>query len=324
MKNTDLIRFLITRAKRDSFKGFAFRLLRFAIILPYKLNMWLWWKRLQRMFLFYGNTYLAVHVKGNFMRLNMLESGIARDLLYNREREPYSNFAFISMLEPEDIVIDIGANIGYYALQEARIAKQVYAIEPNPESVNQLTANICQSNLLPRIRTYQMAIGDYDGKAMLDITDDSNLCNLSSVRDCSTRCEVPISTLDNFIKDKQYPTVIRMDVEGYEYEIVKGMQGILAEDKPLVLFIELHMNILGSKVQVIAHTLKLAGFEIYTASLEPHPAVLKHRLGRKLTGFCDRMIGAPQGYVDISIQDLIDNSLYSSGQVEWLEVIFRR
>jgi len=333
MKTTDLIHFLAKRVRQDSPKAFIFRLIRMAVIFPYKLKMWLWWKRLQRQFLIYGNTYLAVNIKGNFMRLNMLETGIARDLLYNRAREPFANFAFMSALKPDDVVVDIGANIGYYALQEARVAKKVYAIEPNPESIKQLNANIRQLpitffpyNLLPKIQVFQMAIGDYNGTATLNITDESNLCNLSGEvrRQHTDTCQVPIFTLDTFMEDKPFPSVIRMDVEGYEYEIIKGMAGLLAQDSPLLLFIELHLDILGVKVKELAQALKDAGFRVISASVEPHPAVMRYKLGIALTAFCDRQIGSPQGYGELTIDDLINNDLYTSGQVEWLEVFFGR
>jgi len=158
----------------------------------------------------------------------------------------------------------------------------------------------------------------------LNITDESNLCSLSAIRQHGGSCNVPISTLDKFMEGRPYPSVVRMDVEGHEYEIVKGMTGILAQDKPLVLFIELHLEILGGRVKELARILKDAGFEVISASVEPHPAVMRFKLGAKLTALCDKQIGAPQGYISLTIDDLINNELYSSGQIEWLEVIFRR
>jgi len=324
MKSTDLIKFLTRRARKDTPKAFISRLLRFGIILIYKALMNMWWNDLLYNLRGKGE-YVISNIMGSEMQLAVNDGGISRDLLYNGIREPYANKKLIRLLKPDDVVVEIGANIGYYALQEARIVKQVYAIEPTATNVAQLRRNIAL-NGYQNIAVYEMAIGDYDGEATLYVTDASNLCTLSkqSSHKHNKIVQVPIMTLDTFMENALYPSVIRMDVEGYEHEIVKGMSGILSQDKPLIIFMELHMDILGEKVVELAEILRDNHFDIEYASCEPHPAVMKSPVGCGLTGSCDKQIGASQGYVVLTIDDLINKPIYSSGQVEWLEVIFRR
>ncbi len=323
MKNTDLVKFLVQRLKRDKPKAFFFRLLRMAIILPYKVRMALWWRDCQELI----NGSFVATIQGSKMKLGS-EGGISRDLLYNGLREPYATKKFSRYIKPGDVVIDIGANIGYYALQEARLVGEygkVYAIEPVGESVRRLKNNIAL-NYYRNIEVFEMAVGDRNGDATLFVNEESNLSGLSDIahRDYQQCCLVPLITLDKFIEGKRHPDVIRMDVEGYEYEIVKGMKGLLMQDIPLILFIEFHLDILGEKVKWLARLLRDGGFEVVKTSVEPHPAVMKSQLGIALTAFCDKQIGAPQGYFPLTIDELINNDLYSSGQVEWLEVIFGR
>ncbi len=323
MKNTHLIKFLIKRLRKDKPKAFLFRLLRMAVILPYKIKMALWWRGCKKLI----NSSVVCDIQGSKMRLGC-ENGVTRDLLYNGLREPYVTKKFSRYIKPGDVVIDIGANIGYYALQEVKLVGEygkVYAIEPVGESVRQLYNNISLNNY-KNIEVFEMAVGDRDGVATLYVSEESNLSGLHSLahRGYQRSYQVPITTLDKFIVGKRYPKVIRMDVEGYEWEIIKGMVGILADKKPLILFIELHLDILGEKVKWLARLLQAWDFEIVKASCEPHPAVMKSRIGTALTAFCDKQIDAPQGYFPLTIGELINNDLYSSGQIEWLEVIFKR
>jgi len=323
MKNTELIKFLINRMKKDSPKAFLFRLIRMAVILVYKIKMAMWWGKISPML----NGSFVATIQGSRMKLSN-EGGISRDLIYNGLREPYATKTFSKLIKPGMMVVDIGANIGYYALQEARIVGpegKVYAIEPARDSVKQLKANIKLNNYT-NIEVFEMAIGDRNGTATLQVNEQSNLTSIGNIshRNCKESYEVPISTYDMFLWDDAKPDIIRMDVEGYEWNIIKGMGETLCGNKPLTIFIELHLDILGNKVKELAMILKTANFKIISASLEPHPAVMKFNLGKSLTAFCDKQIGFPQGYGPLKIQDLIENDIYSSGQIEWLEVIFKR
>lgn len=324
MKTSDMIKFLCRRIKRDKPKAFIFRLIRLGIIAFFKLWQEIMWRTV---FKFDGDSTVAV-IQGSMMRFFKADIGIGRDLLLNGIREPYATEAFTKLLEPGQTIVDIGSNIGYYALQESRIVGEsgmVYALEPSDTSVVQLAHNF-SLNDYENYAIYEIAVGNRDGWADLYVTDASNLCTLN--KDATHKYrevkKVPIVKLDTFFRDKPYPDVIRMDVEGYELEIIKGMAALLAIQNPLILFIELHMDILGEQVKELALLLKMASFEIVSASLEPHPAVMNYRIGKWLTAFCDKQIGFPQGYGQITVDDLIQKDIYSSGQIEWLEVIFRR
>ena len=324
MKNTDLIKFLIKRAKKDSPKAFAFRLIRLAIISFYKLKMWLWWRNCRAII----DGDVVTNVMGSQMRFSMNDNGITQDLLYNSIREPYANNALLRLIKPGDVVIEIGANMGYYALQEAKAVGskgKVYAIEPLSENMLRLKENMIR-NQYKNIELFEMAIGDRNGVALLYRTKENNLCTLSEManRDYYTTYPVSVQTLDTFIEGKRYPNLIRMDIEGYEYEALRGMIGILKEDRPLIIFIELHLDLLGEMVKPLAGLLWDNDFKIISASVEPHPAIMKSKFGTKATAYCDKQIGLEQGYNRLTLTDLLKNRIYSSGQIEWLELIVRR
>jgi len=327
MKISDLILFLKSRTGRDSKKAFFARLLRLAVLSCYvpswKIKLW----NLKRQ---YPTGQLPRQVGRNMMLLDLADKGIHSHLAVNGIREPYITQALRSRLQKGEVVVECGANIGYYALQEARLvgeAGYVYAVEPVLASLNRLKENIL-ANGLTNIKTYSCALGNRNGRGVIKFGTESNLATMADAtpfRKFRDGYEVGMLTLDTFLEDKRQPTYLRMDVEGYEYEILKGARQLLASNIPLRMFIEMHFNILGQeKVKALGELLKTAGFEVEVASLEPHPMVYGAWLGGKVIKQLDKAIGFPTGYVPLTIDDLCNDKRIISGQIEWLEVLFKR
>jgi len=133
---------------------------------------------------------------------------------------------------------------------------------------------------------------------------------------------VRVDTLDSFMVGKRLPDIVRMDTEGYEVKIIEGMKGLLESGKPLVLFIEMHLDALKEKIIPMLKSLKEYGFEVKYAAFETHPIIQDSWL-LPLVNLCEKGMGA-SGYVDVTIDDLIRRDCFVSGQVENLEVIFQR
>lgn len=197
---------------------------------PPKLVKW-WLTRLANV------GVVAKYVQGSLMLLDLSDKGIHRDLYLYGIREPQATRYLNSILHKDWTVVDIGANIGYYALQEARKVKQVIAIEPTPQSYKTILANIVL-NGYRNMETYQLAIGDREGMAGLKV---SAACNWNRISDKGDM-QVPMTTLDKFLNGRKVDYV-RMDVEGYEMSILKGMEHTLKTCRPR-MFIEVHRDML--------------------------------------------------------------------------------
>ena len=105
---------------------------------------------------------IVMEVNGVKMRLNMKDTGLPKDLYIHHAHEPVSTEYLKTTLKPGMTVLDIGANIGYFALMEAKIigdSGRVYAIEPVKESLSNLKRNIAL-NGFSNIKVYRFAIGD--------------------------------------------------------------------------------------------------------------------------------------------------------------------
>ncbi len=189
-------------------------------------------------------------INGYKMKLYLGDKGIARELYTYKKRETLTTTLMLEgkIIGKGDVVLDVGANIGYYALMESALVGSngtVYAIEPSPPNFKVLNENI-EINKPGNIQTYNLAVGDICGKAQMYISNKSNWSRLTDrgLPDYITeKIEVELVTVDNFIKDKLAPSMIRMDVEGYEINILRGMTETL-KNTNIKIFVELHPHLM--------------------------------------------------------------------------------
>jgi FkbM family methyltransferase len=269
------------------------------------------------------------------MYCSTTDDGLPYDLLVDGCREPCHTEAICRELKTGDIVVDIGANIGYFALMEARIVGdigRVYAVEPVSENVQMLKRNI-ELNGYSNIEVYQLAIGDKNGSSVINI---SKKCNLSSMKKAKGDVDsklfvkeqaVQEMTLDDFLEDKPYPSLIRMDTEGYEYNIIKGMTKILDKKLPLVLAIEFHFGILSPDESIaLLRSLKIAGFQVLAAACEVRKVGFsKHRFLYNWALYLQRHCNIhPFGNLNLTIDDIISNQDILDGKWGPLNVCFKR
>jgi FkbM family methyltransferase len=196
-------------------------------------------------------------IQGNRMYLNVSDQGLSQDLLTFGVREPTQTELLRSLIENGMTIVDIGANLGYYTLIEASIVGEtgkVYAIEPILQNCKILKKNVRKNKYENIVEVYQYAVSDNCGIGKIAVTKESNYCTMFlSENELSEvgkkQLEISIDeiidvetiTLDEFLVNKRQPDLIRMDVEGYEGTIIKGMSNTLRNAKNgLWLFIEIH------------------------------------------------------------------------------------
>jgi FkbM family methyltransferase len=158
--------------------------------------------------------------------------------------EPEVTNAVIAIVSPGMTVIDIGAHIGYYTLLFAKCvgpAGRVVAFEPLPANVGLLRRNI-ELNQLHSVEIFPQAVFSHIGEVIVTIPDDSR--NSGDASACYVRgaqqLSVPAITLDSFCASKSFrPDIIKMDVEGAEYDVLLGTQQTITMCHPKML-IELH------------------------------------------------------------------------------------
>jgi FkbM family methyltransferase len=149
-----------------------------------------------------------------------------------------------------DTVFDIGANVGFYTVLLAQVVDgrdQVIAFEPNTESYQHLRGNL-MLNGLTNVRGFRKALGDESGEGKLycgQENADSSL--VGPPIEGEPRHEiVEIVTGDGFREAEKSPVprVVKIDVEGFEYQVLRGLQSTLAQPLWELLCCEVHPKFL--------------------------------------------------------------------------------
>jgi len=169
-----------------------------------------------------------------------------------------TNFIF-NNLEHGDVFVDIGANAGYFTILAAsKVGKDglVYAFEPNPKLSDNLKLSLKKNNLSKRVEIINKAISNNDFKTeTLYMSNDISNDGISSLKPGNVHLEsgdlskmntmeVETITFDNFIsnKSKNNIKIIKIDIEGAEYEALQGMHKFLVSNKPKYIICETTMN----------------------------------------------------------------------------------
>lgn len=162
--------------------------------------------------------------------------------------EPVNTKFFIQLLKPGMICYDIGANIGYYTLIFARAVGEsgsVLSFEPISSVRKSLVENVVLNNYSHIVKVIDTALSDTESEIEMYLGDASNMGTSSFARpkNFSGKSEtVKTLLLDNLIKrDNLYklPDVLKIDVEGAELKVLRGMNTLLSTNS-IDIFVEIH------------------------------------------------------------------------------------
>ena len=155
---------------------------------------------------------------------------------------------FKEAVKEGDVVVDIGANMGYFTLLAARLVGKtgrVYAFEPEPTNYSLLLKNI-EVNGYDNVVPVQKAASNKSGKVKLFVSEeDAGNSTIFQYGDGRKFIEVEAVTLDEFFADKAHPiNVIKMDAEGAEMAVLLGMDRIIRENQDIKIFSELYPELM--------------------------------------------------------------------------------
>ena len=158
----------------------------------------------------------------------------------------YEDMIFlIHCLKKDDIFIDCGANLGLYTILASKvIGSDTIAFEPHPETVKKFVSILNINNITNKVKIIPKAIGDKIDKA-----------NFSNRKDALRRkiiqeinyekdnvIQVEMTTLDYELKDIRKDFIIKMDLEGFEYNALKGALSILQYTNLKAIIIEINKD----------------------------------------------------------------------------------
>lgn len=145
----------------------------------------------------------------------------------------------LPLLRPGMRAVDIGANIGYYLLMiqhGLRGKGEIICVEPSPENIPELRRNI-DGNGFRNVALHEIAIGATEGEVYFKAGINGGVADGNEAP-----YRLPVRPLDAICPHAI--DFIKIDVEGYEGQVLDGMKQLLQRDRP-ILFIEMHPHLLS-------------------------------------------------------------------------------
>jgi FkbM family methyltransferase len=176
----------------------------------------------------------------------------------------FEDMAFVlHILRPEDLFVDVGANLGSYTLLAgAGAGARVIAFEPAPGPYRRLVENIRLNRLEEKVTAHNVAAGDAEGELAFTTYLASGHHIVAEGEQPESSYTVHVAPLDAFI-ERQSPAVLKVDVEGYEMAVVRGASRTLASPGLHSIIMELkgRGNRYGFDEVALAEELRQAGFQ---------------------------------------------------------------
>lgn len=180
--------------------------------------------------------------------------GIFINLIKNKTWEPKITNYLLNYIKDNkiDAFIDIGANIGYYTLLLASYNIKTYSFEPNKINFKLLTENIELNNFNNSI-TYNIGLGDKNDNINFYYNTEKSghgscLSNIKNKQNLYLEDTIKINKLDNMnITDNNI--LLKIDIEGYEYNALLGMKEMLSKKQIKCLCIEISRVFYGKGIE---------------------------------------------------------------------------
>jgi FkbM family methyltransferase len=194
--------------------------------------------------------------------------------------EPEETALIAQLLPSMDGFIDIGANLGYYTCLALQAGKPVVAFEPQEQNLRCLFQNLTINGWQDRAEVFPLALSEKPGLLTLYGASGPSASLVRNWAGYSPRYSkvVPVSTLDRVLGTTfgGKRLLIKIDVEGAEYQVLKGALGTL-EMRPRPVWLlevcmdEFHPSGLNPDFERIFRLFWDAGYRAYTASRSPTP-----------------------------------------------------
>jgi FkbM family methyltransferase len=226
--------------------------------------------------------------------LNLGDSAVA-GMILNEAYEPRETNFIRKNCHTGEVVLDIGANIGYYTLLMAQLVGPtgfVYAFEPREDFCSFVRRSVTENQFDARCAVHCCALADYEGSVRfrihprrdLDPADPNyySTCYLAdseSDKDKDAFIQVKVEILDKILAaaPQRRLALIKIDVEGAEHLVFRGAEKLLRRDRPIIL-----SEIFGpqlenvSKVDTLTYVrfLEALGYQCHTIADDGSTAVI--------------------------------------------------
>jgi FkbM family methyltransferase len=188
-------------------------------------------------------------------------------VVYAHVLADYQEMMFLAhLLRPDDLFIDVGANVGLYSVWVAGVTgARAIAFEPVPATHAALVQNIRLNALDGRITVHRMAAGETAGAVAMTVGLGGRDHVLTGRRETGETSQVAVDRIDRICEGCR-PTAMKVDVEGFEMHALRGTAGILDDDSLKAIVIEMQdwtLNKFGASEEEVGGFLTSFGFAPY-------------------------------------------------------------
>jgi FkbM family methyltransferase len=237
---------------------------------------------------FIPQLHFSIASKINNIKFNSLNNGLTSEqiavcqgVVLNTHPDAYHAFryftdfdpdmvdemqSFIRLIQEKNCLLDVGAHYGIFSLVFTKRADTVaFAIEPSPSTYKILRYHQA-ANQDCNLKPFQFALGASEGKLQMQ-EDGSHFVATSTVNTVAEKItDIDITTIDIFIRQQEIvPDVIKIDVEGFELNVLKGAVTTLSQNNPLI-FLEVHPALLeqnGDSVEELVNFMSHLNYNFY-------------------------------------------------------------
>lgn len=188
-----------------------------------------------------GKVTITKPLSGNFSVNVNTNNFIDAAIYFTGDYEPYLKKQYKQLINPSDYVLDIGANIGFHTMYFAELCGPeglVFAFEPIQLNYAALLDNL-SLNSFSQIRTVNAALGNENRE--IDIHIDPSATNPGAynlVTEGKKNTSITCFKGDHYLESVAVKKInfIKIDVEGYEYEVLKGLRQTILRSRPSIIF----------------------------------------------------------------------------------------
>jgi FkbM family methyltransferase len=197
--------------------------------------------------------------------------------------DPLVPAAIARLLAKGGTFIDVGANRGLHSLHAAKVLEKnggtVHAFEPNPKTFEVLTAHLL-INGISNCRAYNLGVADKPGELVLRVPEaHSGMASFCDIGPADQEVVVSVKTLDEFFSDAspEPPVLVKIDTEGFELQVLRGMESLLQRDGVFVLceVTDRWLRKTGGSAEMLLQFMAERGYRSYFCDTSHKPPHLK-------------------------------------------------
>lgn len=179
-----------------------------------------------------------------------LTTGMQDQVFFLGEYEKILSAVASSLINKDDVCIDVGANFGWYTTLMAQICGaggEVHAFEPVPQSFRELVKNYALSGSPNNVFINELALGDKKGVVSINVFDGeptghASIAVKADADSLSVQCNM--GTLDDYLVEHSIGDVnfVKVDIEGAEMTFLQGAERLFKQEKPPILLMEMALE----------------------------------------------------------------------------------